>query len=186
MKLIVGLGNPGEQYKGTRHNVGFMVVDALVSKINKWRQDKKAKALYCSASIKGQKIEFVKPQTFMNKSGYSVRYVYKKNSLKPSDLFVVHDDLDLALGSYKIQKGKGPRKHGGVLSIEKGLGTKDFWRVRIGVDNRGQSLEVGRKVSGEEYVLENFLPEEKKVFDELVKKVVEKIIDKLAIQLSDN
>jgi PTH1 family peptidyl-tRNA hydrolase len=187
MKLIVGLGNPGKKYTGSRHNVGFMAIDTLVSQISNfqfpissWEESINANALYCSTRLKGQKIEFVKPQTFMNNSGYSVKYAYKKHSLKPKDIYVVHDDLDLVLGSYKIQKGKGPREHGGLLSIEKELKTTDFWRVRIGIENRTEfPINSRTRISGEEYVLQNFTEEESVKIDAVIKEVVKELINRL-------
>ena len=187
-KLTVGLGNPGEKYTNTRHNVGFMVIDAIASQISNfqfpisnWAESRNAKALYCSARIKGKEIEFVKPWTFMNQSGLSVRYAYKKHSLKPDDLYVIHDDLDLRLGTYKIQKGVGPKLHNGIDSIERELGTKVFWRVRVGVDNRTDDKE--QRTKGEKYVLENFSEEEFRVLNTTIEKIVKDVLNGTVIHL---
>lgn len=178
MKLIVGLGNPGEKFKGHRHNVGFQFIDYLIEKLqmtndklqisNQFQNtnlefSKKANAIYTWFKIKGKQIELFKPQTFMNKSGVSVKYAIKKHpELKFEDLIVVHDDLDIPIGKFKIQKGTGPKLHNGIESVENSLGTKDFWRVRIGVDNRQNSGWI----DGESYTLQNFNPEEKnKIID---------------------
>jgi len=142
MKLIVGLGNPGEKYLKNRHNVGFMFVDYL--------EENKA---FTSS------VHYLKPQTFMNKSGDEVSRKLNFYKLTPADLIVIHDDLDLKLGEYKIQRGKGPKVHNGVNHIEERLGSKDFWRVRLGVDARQQE----NRQPGESYVLENFLPTEKEI-----------------------
>ncbi|KKQ42921.1 MAG: Peptidyl-tRNA hydrolase [Microgenomates group bacterium GW2011_GWC1_37_8] len=188
-KLTVGLGNPGEKYTNTRHNVGFMVIDAIASQISNfqfpisnWAESRNAKALYCSARIKGKEIEFVKPWTFMNQSGLSVRYAYKKHSLKPDDLYVIHDDLDLRLGTYKIQKGVGPKLHNGIDSIERELGTKVFWRVRVGVDNRQASGPGGPPDRrGEQYVLQDFTGEEFEILNSTIENIVKDILSKLAV-----
>src|SRR4030042_1472406 len=160
MKLIVGLGNPGEKYKNTRHNVGFVVLDAIASQITneyqyqdiKFQKSKNAKAEYLSFKIGDETIELIKPLTFMNSSGFSVAYGKNKHKVPVENIYVIHDDLDIKLGEYKIQKGVGPKLHYGIASIEKELGIGDFWRIRMGVDNRS----IDNRVSGEEYVLEDF------------------------------
>lgn len=152
MKLIVGLGNPGKEYAETRHNVGFMFVDAASH--SGWLKNKNGLLSYNWLS---PDIELVKPQTFMNKSGDAVAYVFKKHRLKLSDLIVVHDDLDIQFGEYKIQLGKGPKIHNGVNSISAVLGSEAFWRVRIGIENRSPL----NKIPGKNYVLGSFSAEEK-------------------------
>jgi len=149
MKLIVGLGNPGQKYKYNRHNVGFMVVDRLME-----------------LNLAG--VVLAKPQTFMNKSGIAVKKLTKHYSLPPNALYVIHDDLDIELGKFKISFGKGPKVHNGLRSIYEQLGTKDFWHVRIGIDNR---LKTGFKGTGEEYVLQNFRPEEKKIINKICQEI---------------
>ena len=188
MKVVVGLGNPGEKYKGTRHNVGFMVVDAFAAKLqvtnngseSEWKTSSKKVLKYFWFEVDGEKIELVKPMTFMNKSGVAVSNVKKNHpELELDDLYIVHDDLDIALGKFKIQKGKGPKQHNGVESVERSLGKRDFWRVRVGVDNRGESDELqmrsAKNISGEKYVLSRFRKEEK----ELVKKMIDEVVVRL-------
>lgn len=152
-KLIIGLGNPGAKYKHTRHNVGHALVDLF---------RKKKVALSVIA---------VKTDTFMNKSGEYVKKLMNKATLKRIKLYIVHDDLDIALGSYKIQKGKGPKDHKGLNSVYKALGTKNFWHVRIGVDAR----EGENKIDGEKYVLENFKGEEKQIIDKVLLELCKKL-----------
>jgi peptidyl-tRNA hydrolase, PTH1 family len=182
MKLIVGLGNPGEKYEKTRHNVGFMVIDALAStKVDsgKWMMDRKHHTLY----TKHNSLLLAKPQTFMNNSGDSVSSLASYFKIHNSDLYVVHDDLDIRLGEYKIQFGVGPKVHNGVNSIEEKLGTKDFWRVRVGMDNReaaGPEGPLARR--GEEYVLQNFNDDEKEILNQILKSVVADLIKILKIK----
>lgn len=168
MRCIVGLGNPGEKHTHNRHNVGFMFVDEVVGD-KKWLPTKTDIVLYNWDDDKGERIEYIKPQTFMNKSGDAVKYVVKKYDLSLENLFIVHDDLDIRLGEYKIQKGKGPKVHNGINSIENVLKSSEFWRIRIGVDNR----DADNRISGERYVLEDFLEEEletlKAVFKNITK-----------------
>ncbi len=147
MQLIVGLGNPGEKYKNNRHNVGYMVVDKL------------------------KNVTAIKTNCFMNESGNVVRKLLNSYSLKPNDLFIVHDDLDIPFGSYKIQFGKGPKDHKGLESIDKELGTSEYWHVRIGVDNR----DLENRIAGEEYVLQDFTNEERKVLDRVIFEVCKKL-----------
>ena len=166
MRVIVGLGNPGEKYKNNRHNIGFRVVERLAKK--KWS---KSKAGHLAYSWLSPQIELVKPLTFMNESGNAVSYIVKKHKAANDNLFVVHDDLDLKLGTFKIQKGKGPREHKGLLSIYQVLGTKDFWHVRIGADKRSAE----HRIPGDDYVLQDFRGEEKVQVDEVVERVVERL-----------
>lgn len=174
MKLIVGLGNPGEKYVKNRHNVGFMVVDSLAKRLKspEFEFRSSGNSLYTWFTLKGKKIELLKPQTYMNDSGKSVYYAYKKHSLRPEDLCIVHDDLDIRLGEYKIQKAKGPKVHGGINSIEEKLGNKGFWRIRIGVDNRDET----DRIPGEEYVLRNFTDDEKNILRRVTEKIIEQLI----------
>lgn len=163
MKLIVGLGNPGEKYANTRHNVGFMFIDVLSreSRVTGQKVSEKFKAEIIEAEFEGEKIIMLKPQTFMNESGRAVASYIRYSKLDIRDLVVVHDDLDLKLGEYKMQTGKGPKIHYGVNSIEDHLKTKDFMRIRIGVDNR----DPARRTPGDEYVLQNFRVEEKETLE---------------------
>lgn len=158
MKVIVGLGNPGAVYANTRHNAGVLLVDRLAGI---WRRKKdimvcetKDAMLVKSANI------------FMNESGRMVR------EFKDRDVWVAHDDLDIKLGEFKIQKGKGPKEHGGINSIESVIG-KDFWRIRIGVDNRAGERESVR--AGEEYVLQKFTTEERVILERVLNEIAEAI-----------
>jgi PTH1 family peptidyl-tRNA hydrolase len=176
-KLIVGLGNPGEKYSRSRHNVGFMVIDELARRMvnEKWAMVKK----FDSLTIKFQSsIIFCKPQTFMNASGVAVKKLADFYKIKVPDIWVIHDDLDINLGEYKIQKGVGPKLHYGIESIDKALGTGQYWRVRVGVDNRANNNE--QRTKGEEYVLQNFTNEE----TEIVKSVIGKVVNDLIIRFS--
>jgi len=134
MYLIVGLGNPGREYKDTRHNIGFMTVEVLARKwgIN-WQTDGKKKSLKAQKFIEGTEIILLKPQTFMNLSGEAVAKVANFYKIKTGDIIVIHDDIDLSLGQLKIQKGGGTAGHHGLESIVKCLGTGDFVRIRVGI-----------------------------------------------------
>lgn len=155
MKLIVGLGNPDKVYDKTRHNVGFMIVDALKK----------------SRSQELQNVRILKSDKFMNDSGVFVKSLYTKYDIQNTDLYIVHDDLDIKLGEYKIQFGRGPKDHNGITSVENELGTKDFYRVRVGVDNR----PLDNRPMGEEYVLQNFSDSEMVVLERVIKEIASKL-----------
>ncbi len=175
MKVVVGLGNPGQKYVNTRHNVGFWVVERLAGD-GEWKTSKSTGAL---VSWIGEDVELVKPQNFMNKSGVTVKGVFKKHPDKfkttnLKNLWVVHDDLDIKLGEYKISFGKGPKEHNGLKSIYEQIGSREFWHVRIGIDN-GEFRE-----SGEGYVLSGFRHDEKELINQVVSKVARELKDVLA------
>lgn len=174
MKLIVGLGNPGEKFGNTRHNVGFVLLDKLAKElgIKNFELSKKSQSLVINHQ---SKVVLAKPTIFMNESGISVKKLVIQYKTKMADLWVIHDDLDLRLGTYKIQKGVGPKLHYGVSSIEENLGNSDFWRVRIGVDNR----EKNERTPGEEYVLEKFSDGEVLVLENVIDQVTSELLPKL-------
>jgi len=126
MKLIIGLGNPGEKYKKTRHNAGFMATDAIASnfQFSIFNFQTKFNSETAEKIISNEKIILAKPQTFMNESGKAVKATADYYKIPPENITVIHDDLDIPLGSYKLQFGKGPRLHNGVTSVENHLGTK--------------------------------------------------------------
>ncbi|OGZ24239.1 MAG: hypothetical protein A2896_00105 [Candidatus Nealsonbacteria bacterium RIFCSPLOWO2_01_FULL_43_32] len=153
MLLIVGLGNPGKKYEKTRHNVGSRVVGEL-------------------KSLNLKDIILVQPTTFMNESGRAVKKITKNYKLKTENLIVVHDDIDLPLGEFKIQKNRGSAGHKGVQSIIDSLGTKDFTRIRIGIKPE-QYYRPFR--STEKFVLEKFTKDEEEILKEVIPKVIEEI-----------
>ncbi len=178
MKLVIGLGNPGKKFIGTRHNVGFMVVDRLAGE-GEWTESRKGELEFTWLDAEGSDIELIKPLTMMNNSGRAVAYAKRKHPvLHLEDLYIVHDDLDIPLGKYKIQLGKGPRVHGGLQSIYKALGSKDFWHVRLGIESFDRAQDkrrvkgLGQWVAGEEYVLQKFSEEEQTVIEQVIEQVV--------------
>ena len=154
--LIVGLGNPGEEYELTRHNTGRIVLSALHKKENlsPFKLDKKLKALVSEGKIGKDKIDVIFPETFMNKSGASVASLIK-NKKQAERLIVVHDDLDLPLGTMKISFNRGSGGHKGIESIIKAIKTEAFVRVRIGVSPK-TSKGKAKKPKGEEKIV-NFI-----------------------------
>lgn len=156
IKLIVGLGNVGKNYVRTRHNAGFLFLDFIADK--EFNEEPKFKALMSFASHPTSNILLSKPTTMMNLSGNSVQLISSFYKIKPEEILVAHDDLDIQFGKYKIQFDKGPRIHNGVNDIESRLGTTKFWRLRIGIENRESENEY--KIAGRDYVLGKFTTSE--------------------------
>lgn len=181
MKLIVGLGNPEDKYAGTRHNLGFEILDELIKKFNlvEWTLEDKFK----SELIKTDQLILVKPQTFVNKSGLAVKLLTTYYKLPTTDVVVIHDDLDLPLGKIKVRMGGAAAGHHGVESIIKDLGTDQFIRLRLGIGNlRSQSGEHRiQHFDAEHFVLEPFIPNEHSKVKHMIKqsiKVIEILLEK--------
>ena len=134
MRLLVGLGNPGQEYAKTRHNMGFMAVDELVRRFSFTPWKKGFKGQICSGEIEGEKIILLKPETYMNLSGEAVQEAMHFYKLTPKDVIVIHDELDLPVGKMKVKVGGSPAGHNGLKSIDNHIGV-DYMRVRIGVGN---------------------------------------------------
>lgn len=159
MKMIVGLGNIGRQYAQTRHNVGFMIVDELASKLNVTFQTSKFEAQVATAFQDGKKILLVKPATYMNDSGRAVGPLMSYYNVDPADLLVIHDDLDLPLGKVRLKQKGSAGGHNGIKSIISHVGDQYFKRVKVGIDHP-------QKMSVVDYVLGKFTPAEVAKFDD--------------------
>lgn len=173
MKLIVGLGNPGEKYNGVRHNLGFMALEDYVAKKydrTDWLFDPNLK----SEVLKEDDLIFAKPQTFMNKSGLAVRIITTVFEIKPEDVIVVYDELDLPLGKIKVRMGGAAAGHHGVENIIEALESDKFIRVRLGIGNlKTQSSEHKKaSISAEKFVLEPFIHSEKAPLKHMLKQAV--------------
>jgi len=156
MKVIFGLGNIGEEYMTTRHNIGFQFVDYVLKETGGSETgQKKHKGIIVRKEVGDETVLFVKPTTLMNLSGDCVRDLVSFYKVSMEDILIVHDDLDIPLGGYKMQISKGPKGHNGLIDIERKLGTKDFLRLRLGIENR-----TDIRFSGEDYVLGKFSKEE--------------------------
>ena len=149
MFVIVGLGNPEKKYEGTRHNIGFAVIDALADKYNISIKDKKHKALCGTGVIEGVKVMLVKPLTYMNLSGDSVADVMNFYKLDPEeDMLVVYDDISLAPGNIRVRKKGSAGGHNGIKSIIARCGTQNFMRVRVGVGEKPEGWDLADHVLG--------------------------------------
>lgn len=182
---IVGLGNPGEEYELTRHNTGRIVLSALYKKENlsSFKLDKKLKALVSEGKIGKDKIEVIFPETFMNKSGASVAPLIK-NKKQAERLIVVHDDLDLPLGTMKISFNRGSGGHKGIESIIKAIKTEAFVRVRIGVSPKTIKGKA-KKPKGEEKIVNFIIGKFSKLEQETLKKVSKQVAEAIATLVKD-
>jgi PTH1 family peptidyl-tRNA hydrolase len=169
MRLIVGLGNPGARYENTRHNVGFMVLDRWLSghPTAQWREQ--YGGLTADLSVDGTRLLLLKPLTFMNRSGQSVRKAAQFFKIPPSDVVIVHDEVDLAFGEVRLKRGGGEAGHNGLKSVTSDLGTQDYVRLRCGVGRpppefRGDTAD---------FVLQAPSPADQPQLEALISKAVE-------------
>ncbi len=162
MQLIIGLGNPGKQYLNTRHNAGFLALHFLRSSLDfeNFHQEPRFQAELSIGTASGHKLILVKPTTFMNHSGRSVRLLLDFYKLTPADILVLHDDLDIPLGAFKLTHSSRAAGHHGVENIIEHLGTQDFRRIRLGIgrptDQSTGEIEAPQCHSIHDYVLQNF------------------------------
>ena len=166
-RLIVGLGNPGAEYAGTRHNAGFDVVDRfLAGHVKSFRERNARSGEAREGSFAGEKLIVLKPLTFMNLSGNAVLPVVKGESLKPSEILVIYDDIDLPVGRMRLRKNGGSAGHNGMKSIIETLGTENFPRLRIGIGTEDAKRDP-------DYVLGRFSGKEREIYEALIGKAVE-------------
>jgi PTH1 family peptidyl-tRNA hydrolase len=169
MYLLVGLGNPGSKYSGTRHNVGFMLLDYLARESGAGFTETRWKAMSAKTVISGITVIMLKPATFMNLSGSAVLQAAHFYKIEPAQIIVIHDDIDIELGRIKLVTGGGDGGHKGVRSVIEHLGTSDFPRLKIGIGRPGDFIPPDK------YVLANFVPEELCVINQEMPHVIEGI-----------
>ncbi len=174
IKLIVGLGNPGQQYEKTRHNAGFLFLDHLLSEYSgSWASESKFHGVVATSFVGGNKVILLKPHTFMNRSGLSVGSVARYYKFNSEEILIVHDELDFSAGAVKLKKGGGHAGHNGLRDIIANLGERDFYRARIG---------IGRPASGKpvaDYVLSDPTKEEQRLMlsaFELFESQIDKVV----------
>ncbi len=176
MKLIVGLGNPGFEYENTRHNIGFMVLDNYL-KENPAAWQKKFNGLYQTLTIQGKKVYFLKPQTYMNLSGSSIQEFVHYFKINLADILVIHDDLDLKIGRFRLKTNSSAGGHNGIKSIINSLGTENFARLKIGISKIDN-------IDTKDYVLGKFKPDELTILENLYPTINALINDFLTNDLS--
>ena len=170
MYLFVGLGNTGKEYEGTRHNVGRQTVLTAQKKFGlpAFSPHAKLSSLVTEGKIGKEKIILLSPETFVNKSGQAVAPALKHFKVKPANLVLIHDDVDLLLGATKLSFGKNSGGHKGVESVMRAAKTKNFWRMRIGVQKK-------RRVPGEDLVLQKFRSDELGIVKKIIRKNLQAI-----------
>ncbi|MFC1789530.1 aminoacyl-tRNA hydrolase [Patescibacteria group bacterium] len=172
MIIVLGLGNPGEKYQNTRHNVGFQTLDVLQKENNfpDFKLSRKFNSDITKGVLSGEKVILIKPRSFMNNSGKPAKYLMKFYDLQTSNLWIIHDDIDLPIGKFKIVKNRGSAGHKGVESIKNELKNNEFIRFRIGIQPK-----IGKPKSSESFVLQSFDKSEKKSLKNVIKKTAEAV-----------
>ena len=169
--LLIGLGNPGREYRENRHNVGFMLIDLLAKRLDARGLKLQSKAIVTSANADGYKLLLAKPQTYMNLSGHAIQGLAHFYKLPLENLLVAHDDLDLPFGTIRLRPGGGPGGQKGIASAIERLGTKDFARLRIGIGRPPGRMDPA------DYVLQNFSREEAKTLAEILDRASEAALE---------
>lgn len=174
MKLIIGLGNPGPEYKNTRHDVGFRILDELMIQglfdLSEFKAEKKFKAEVASGTFGAEKIILAKPQTFMNESGQAVKSLKTFYKIKPKEIIVIQDDLDLPIGKIRISTESSSAGHKGIDSIIQNLKSKTFIRIRVGISN-----ELKEIMPADKFVLQKFSEEDEEMLEGKIPDIIEAI-----------
>lgn len=171
MYIIVGLGNPEEEYAGTRHNMGFDVINAIAEKYKIQVNKNKFNSLYAKSNIEGQEVILVKPQTYMNLSGTSVREIANFYKIKKEEIIIIYDDMDIKQGTIKIRKQGSSAGHNGVKSVIENLGTEEIQRIRVGI---GKEKGTEDKIK---YVLGHISKEDRIILDEGIIKARDAVVE---------
>lgn len=170
MKLIVGLGNPGNEFDGTRHNAGFLIVDSFLSNLGLECNKSKFDGQYCELNQENGKTIFLKPQKYINLSGEVIKKYVDYFKIPIEDILIIHDDLDIPLGKYKLRASGSSAGHNGLKNIELNLGTKDYKRLKIGISNN-------KNIDTKDYVLGRFNEEEKEEMGQIIETSKKIIVD---------
>lgn len=178
MKLIVGLGNPGREYEKTRHNIGFITIDNYADKLGVSINKSKFNGLYVETIIDGEKVILLKPQSYINLSGEVIRKFVDFYKISINDILIIHDDLDLNVGTYKIKQKGSSGGHNGLKNIELHLGTQEYKRIKIGISNN-------KDIDTKDYVLGKLSKEENEKLSEVEKQVLLILDDYFKVSFSD-
>ena len=183
MYLIVGLGNPEKEYAGTRHNMGFDVINELSKEYNIPVEKSKFKGLYGSGIIAAEKVILLKPQTFMNLSGESVREIMDFYKISAVDMIIVYDDIDISVGNIRIRKSGSAGTHNGMKSIIQQVSTSEFCRIRVGIGKPQEITDminyvIGHVSKAEHKELEKGITKAKEAIVEIIKNGVDKAMNK--------
>ena len=178
MKLIVGLGNPGREYENTRHNVGFLTIDKYIDKLGVSINKSKFNGLYGEAIVNGEKVLFLKPQSYINLSGEVIRKFVDFYKISIDDILIIHDDLDLQVGTYKIKQKGSSGGHNGLKNIELHLGTQEYKRIKIGISNN-------KNIDTKDYVLGKLSKEENELLFNVQNQVLLILDDYFKVSFSE-
>lgn len=178
MKLIVGLGNPGKEYENTRHNIGFQTIDKFAQKLGVSITKSKYNGFYAETLIDGEKVILLKPQSYINLSGEVIRKFVDFYKIPVSDILIIHDDLDLAVGTYKIKQKGSSGGHNGLKNIELHLGTQEYKRIKIGISNN-------KMIDTKDYVLGRLSKEEIKELESIEDIVLTILNDYFKVSFSE-
>ncbi len=171
MYLVVGLGNPGDEYRYTKHNSGFLIIDRIAEKLGVQINKKKFKGLFTQKDINGEKVFFLKPQTYMNLSGESIIEIVNYYKIPKENVIVIYDDIDIEIGKMRIKREGSAGTHNGMRSVVANLNTEKFPRIRIGIKQVEYDIPIM------DYVLSNFNNEQIKDFDRLSDQVYDTILN---------
>lgn len=165
MKIIVGLGNPGDEYKNTRHNIGFKVLEHLqyIWQFPKFKEEKKFKAFVSEGNYNNEKMFLVKPLTFMNLSGESISLISNFYKINSENIIVAQDDLDMDIGKIRYKKESGSGGHNGIKSLVQKLGSNEFHRIKLGISNNQRD-----KIPAEHFVLQKFKTDEEEIVTDMI------------------
>ena len=178
MKLIVGLGNPGREYENTRHNIGYMMIDKIVSNLNITNGKDKMGGISYETSINGEKVIFLKPTEYINLSGNVINKYMQFYKIEIEDIFIIHDDLDLEVGTFKLREQGGSGGHNGLKNIESHLKTKKYNRMKIGISNN-------KKIDTKDYVLGRLNKQEQENINKIIDLIPKIIEDYLSMSFSN-
>lgn len=178
MKLIVGLGNPGREYEKTRHNIGFQMIDKFAKELGVSINKSKFNGLYGEVLINGEKVVLLKPQSYINLSGEVIRSFVDFYKISINDILIIHDDLDLSVGTYKIKQKGSSGGHNGLKNIELHLGTQEYKRIKVGISNN-------KNIDTKDYVLGKISKEETEKIVEVQNIVLSILNDYFKISFSD-
>lgn len=170
-RLFVGLGNPGDKYESTRHNIGFKVIEEIADKFSGTWKTWRSNSQISEVKIDGNQVRLIKPLTYMNRSGEPLSEFTQYFGIDPSEMVVIHDELDLPLGELRLKFGGGEAGHNGLRSISQMLGTKEYWRLRCGIG------KPTNKEEGASWVLQSFSKDEKEIIEALITQSISAIVN---------
>lgn len=175
IKLLTGLGNPGPEYEGTRHNAGFWWLEAVARQLNASLQPERSHfGLSARVQVEGRPLWLLEPMTYMNRSGQSVAALARFYKIAPEEVLVAHDELDLPAGEMKLKRGGGSAGHNGLRDIHAQLGSADYWRLRIGIGHPGVKSEVVH------WVLKKPAPDQREAIEQAIQRSLQALPDLLA------